>query len=244
MVEKSKLSDLVQRSYAEMRRFGENLGVAGQNTFGVGEVWSGRDVLGHVVEWGRRKVTDFNAIIKGEAPPEYPDDDQANAEIAAEYRQISWEELLRRMDEGLRGNLALIERLSEQELEDPQRYSSLDGRPAWRDILSNAYNHALASHLRPWYNTHGQADYATRLAEEETQRLLDFNDSADWQGVTIYNLGCQYALAGDKHKALEKLREAYRLNPQLRQFSSQDPDLASLRGEPEFEALAEQPSQR
>jgi hypothetical protein len=237
MVQKSKLIELVRRGHAELERFADQLSEAERNTRGVGEHWSARDVLSHVVGWKKRNIEYFNSIDRGETVQFSEDTNAENAAMADEYRKLSWDELRAVMDRSLESVLALVERLTEAELNDPQRYAFLQGRPAWRSIMGDSFMHPLATHLRPWYIQNGQREYATQLAEEETRLLLDLNDDPEWQGMTLYNLGCQYALMGEKDRALEKLAAGLRLNPGLGEFSRQDPDFASLHSTPEFEAV-------
>jgi hypothetical protein len=44
---------------------------------------------------------------------------------------------------------------------------------------------------------------------------------------------------GEKEKAIERLKQALDLNPELTEWSKEDPDLASIREEPECLALYE-----
>ena len=52
-----------------------------------------------------------------------------------------------------------------------------------------------------------------------------------------YNLGCAYALADRIHEALDSVVIALTLDPSLASHARQDPDLESLRGDPEFDML-------
>lgn len=237
MVKKSALIALIERGQAELVRFADNLTPAEQNTIGVGTTWSARDLLAHLVAWKTRNTEYFNQSDRGETVPSVADIDHENADIVEASRKLSWEELRRQVDDVLPAAMALVERLSEEELNDPQRYPHLDGRPAWRNIMGDAFLHPLASHLRPWYIAHGQVEYASHLAEEEARLQLDLDDAPDWQGVTIYNLACHYALIGEKDKALKKLEEGLQLNPTLAQFAPQDGDFASLHDDPDFKAI-------
>ncbi|MBS2024388.1 MAG: tetratricopeptide repeat protein, partial [Deltaproteobacteria bacterium] len=58
-------------------------------------------------------------------------------------------------------------------------------------------------------------------------------------GFVMYNLGCAFALAGDKARAVERLRAAMDngLDPQIMLGIGKDTDLASLRGDADFLAL-------
>jgi tetratricopeptide (TPR) repeat protein len=95
----------------------------------------------------------------------------------------------------------------------------------------------MAMHLGPLFIERGEKEYATELQEEAAKLLLELDESQSWQGVVGYNLACHYALAGETKIAIEKLREALELNPELTEWSKEDSDLASLREEPGYIAL-------
>jgi hypothetical protein len=55
--------------------------------------------------------------------------------------------------------------------------------------------------------------------------------------VVHYNLACYYALAGAAGQAIEALRDALKLHPDLSGWSREDTDLNSLHGNPDYEQL-------
>ena len=59
-----------------------------------------------------------------------------------------------------------------------------------------------------------------------------------------YNLGCSYALLGDRKNALDALRRAIDLGYHDAEWMRNDHDLTSLRGDPEFEELLRQASRQ
>jgi len=52
-----------------------------------------------------------------------------------------------------------------------------------------------------------------------------------------YNVACLYALEGRAEEALDCLAECIRLGFGNREWIARDPDVASLRGHPRFEAM-------
>jgi adenylate cyclase len=52
-----------------------------------------------------------------------------------------------------------------------------------------------------------------------------------------YNVACLYSLEGQTERAIECLEEAVRCGFGNREWFERDPDLASLRGHPRFQAL-------
>ena len=61
--------------------------------------------------------------------------------------------------------------------------------------------------------------------------------------VGAYNLACFAALSGDPRRALIRLRHAVALGFPTT-LISQDPDLERLRGDPEFQAILAETSQK
>ena len=83
--------------------------------------------------------------------------------------------------------------------------------------------------LAPLYDAGEYAEVADRLravVEEHQQYALLF-----------FNLACCESLTGQTANALDHLRRAIVLNDEFRGLAMDDPDLASLRGDPAFEEL-------
>jgi tetratricopeptide (TPR) repeat protein len=78
---------------------------------------------------------------------------------------------------------------------------------------------------------HGVKDY--ERAVEVMRRALDAHPD---NPNVLYNLACVEALAGGQAAALEHLRRAIELDPRAKKWARSDPDLESLRGEPDFPA--------
>jgi predicted Zn-dependent protease len=57
--------------------------------------------------------------------------------------------------------------------------------------------------------------------------------------ILIYNMGCMQALQGNRSEALQSLEKAFSLRPSLVTTAHEDPDLVSLRDDPQFTALLE-----
>ena len=65
-------------------------------------------------------------------------------------------------------------------------------------------------------------------------KATEFPDVAQ---TAAYNAACAYALKGDKDKALEWLEKAMGFGFARPEVAEVDSDLASLRGDPRFQAL-------
>jgi rhodanese-related sulfurtransferase len=131
--------------------------------------------------------------------------------------------------------VAQVERMSEAELTDPNRYEWQAGSALWKETLGNGVWHPY-DHMTKLYLARGDAERALGI----NQALIDtlqVDAPAELRGDAIYNLACLYARHGRIDQALAALRESLSLNPKLIEWSRQDTDLDSLRAEPAFQAL-------
>lgn len=86
--------------------------------------------------------------------------------------------------------------------------------------------------------TYGQKDWTGALSVlDRMMKLADSTENGEARAAVHYMRGCIHALAGQKGQALEALRQA--LAAGFTEYSkySTDPDLDSLRGDAEFQAL-------
>lgn len=126
--------------------------------------------------------------------------------------------------------------LSEEELSDPERYEWMNGRPLWRSIAFTSFYHAL-QHVADLYAKRGDLVYANEIQESAADLQISLQDSDEWRGTVLYNLGCHYAITGQSEKALAKIGEGFNLYPDLKKWAPEDPDLANLRDQPLFATL-------
>ena len=83
-----------------------------------------------------------------------------------------------------------------------------------------------------------QAAPLMRTDPDSAHQILEDGLAAWPDSPTIqYNLACLEALQGHPAEALFALRRAVELRPEAAEWAREDRDLASLRGDPEFEAL-------
>ena len=110
--------------------------------------WSISGVLAHFVNWEAELVTALHKIDQGKSPTALlramGDRDAYNA---ARHEEMKGRDLDRIFDDlqGVRGQLEeWIEDFSERGLEDPQRYPALKGKPLWKLIAENSFEHEAA----------------------------------------------------------------------------------------------------
>lgn len=233
---KEKLIELVRRTQQEQRIFAAKLTDQERAQVGTPEQWAAKDVVAHIYSWVNSTMERHAMAMRGETPPELLDDDPQNAIFFQAHRHKSWEQLQREIDDLCDRVVAWIEGMSDDDLTDPNQTPWHGGRPLWNRIASNNGFHALV-HLAEYHAKHGRQPYALQMYETLAPLLLSLSDTPEWQGLTVYNLACYHALAGDKERALSELAEALRLRPDLTDWSKEDSDLNSLRGDPAYQAL-------
>jgi adenylate cyclase len=114
------------------------------------------------------------------------------------------------------------------------------------DEAIEAYRRALLvteSHLR----LHPNDPRAATMRAVSLSRLGQPGEALDWarraldidreDGGIRYNVACLYALQGMRDEAIDCLEECVRLGFGNAAWIARDPDLASLRGDPRYEAL-------
>jgi tetratricopeptide (TPR) repeat protein len=233
---KAKLVDLLQRAHKEERKFFASLSDDECSAMGTPECWSVKDVAAHLAEWKARMGRRLVAARRNETPPTYDDVDEANAEIFEQYRHQSWADVLKALERAHGELVEQTQAMLDSDLVDAERFPWQEGWPLWRSIVGSGYSHPV-QHLAQLYVERGKRDVATQIQETAAELLASLDDSPNWRGVTIYNLACHYALSGEREKAIAKLGEALQLNPDLTEWSKQDPDFASIREEPTYRSM-------
>ena len=89
---------------------------------------------------------------------------------------------------------------------------------------------------RAWYT--GATDLSRLGERDKALRWVDRAVSLDpGDGAVLYGSACVYALLGESERALDALERGIKAGFGRREWAEKDPDLASLRGSPEFQKL-------
>jgi tetratricopeptide (TPR) repeat protein len=233
---KPKLIGLVERAYREEQALVASLSKVERSIEGEPDRWSAKDVIAHLAAWKERRAQNLAAVARGESPTRFEDYEQVNAKDFEEYRDWSWAKVLEQSADVHRYLVEQVEAISEVGLASTDALPWQGSRPLWQFVAGSGFTHPM-SHLAQLYLARGQSGYATKLQEEAADLLAELSENGSWQGIIQYNLACHYALIGEIDRALEGLREALLLNPELTEWSKQDSDLASIRDAPGYQAL-------
>ncbi len=235
---KSALIDLIQKTHVEQRAFWDGLGEAERSAQGTPNHWSPKDVAAHIIVWNDRLAAQLEAAARGHTPEQFEDFEEANRQVFEANRERSWEDLLSYEEKVSPRLVAAVAGLSDEMLNDPERFEWTNGRPLWWRVGFTVCFHAL-DHLSKLYLEWGDSHRAQLFQERIVQDMGPLDDSDGWQGTVIYNLACFYALSDQPGPALERLRRAFELNSWLIDWSKEDSDLDSLRELTDFQALYE-----
>jgi hypothetical protein len=196
--------------------------------------WTPKDFQAHLTAWKAVQANRFSAARRGIEPEDEPkgETDEVNAAFRAARADWTWEAIAQEADE-------VSERLfREISASDPEQI------PDFGQLVASAFGngpfHALPHFA--WLQDAGVPIDVARVEQfaadlEEALRSIELPDVDS--GTAMYNLACYHALAGRLEEARSLLRVAFVKRPDLGEFSLQDDDLKSLRGElPELAAAA------
>ena len=103
-------------------------------------------------------------------------------------------------------------------------------------VLRNSYTHPRL-HMDAYLKENGHVDRAHKLAEDAVADMRTAGAPSIVLGTVLYNLACVRVQQSRKDEAIELMREAIPLRPDLRELAVGDPELAQLRDEPRFKEL-------
>jgi hypothetical protein len=233
---KKQLLDLLSKSHQHELDFMADLSEAEREMEGTAQDWAVKDEIAHIATWNSITVERIRAFMAEESPPGYEHLDAYNEEIFQRHKGDSWQQVQDFHERAYQELLEQVQLITEDDLLDGQRYDWLAGRSLWRRTIHTGYFHPQG-HIALYLSNHGDKDRGNQLMEELTKTMLTLDESAQWQGQSIYNLGCFYAQTGENEKAIKNLGRAFSFGQDLIEWSKTDTDLDGIRDEPGYQAL-------
>jgi len=235
---KTGLLDLLGRAQADQRELLAALSDEERAALGTADRWSIKDVVLHIAFWKKRQLERLGAAARSETPVESEHYDQVNARVFEEWRERPWQAVIDESERIFDALVAQVREFDPAALADSNRYTWQEGRSLLRSLVGNGFWHP-ESHIAQCYIDRGDLPRATRMQEELTEQLGQYGDQLAPRGEALYNLACFYATSGQADKALALLPDALRLQPDVREWSKEDPDLVALHDLPAYQALYE-----
>jgi hypothetical protein len=194
--------------------------------------WNPKDFQAHLTAWKSRQADRYAAIREGtELAPMDQEEDVINAELRATRIDWEWSAIVAEADQVAERLAGEIRQADPEEIRSSERLLS--------GTFGNGVLHTL-THVR-WLVEAGVPLDRGRVATFEDEAFRVISDGAipdKGRAVGLYDLACYRALGGATDLARTLLRDAFRLDPELVEFSRTDDDLVSLRDE--IDGLARQ----
>jgi len=229
---KTRLIQLLDLAHAFQQQLLAGFSSEANQRSGTWEQWSLKDELAHIIAWQLNSLARIAAFIHAEPVPDFNDFERLNRAIFDTNRDRSWAEIVAEGDRAFAEYAQIVESFSEEELSRPMRLSDREERSLAVQILGNGFEHAVV-HYADYYRRHGELAKGTQLYRASVAAVADW---PELYGAARYNLACFLAISGQTALAVAELREALLLRPDLIEWSKQDTDLNSLRGEPASQA--------
>lgn len=237
---KDGLIHFIECTGEEIRAFIDGLSDEARAEKGTLERWSAKDVVAHLANWMSNRSEQLAAIPRGEIHLGFGPVNITNAASFERHRLEPWPSVLAFLEGARNQFISQVRSVPEAALFE-ERHSWIPNLPLWRAIARTSLIHPCL-HLSTYFRQHSQPEAATKVLEFATDTGETLQGPPDWQATGPYNLACNYALIGDRERALEYLGGALDLFPGFAELAQQDNDLASLRDDPAFQALVDKAS--
>jgi len=241
---KAKILSLLQFARQEEERFVDQLSGPERALSGTPESWAARDFLVNITLWKELQTQKLAMAMRGEVPPVWRDMDlihKLNSEAFARSQGLAFEDVLAEGRRVFAGLVSQVEGMSEEELDDPNRYDWQEGEPLWQETLGNGLWHPFGQ-LTNYYVQRNDKPSALQVQDSLLQEVRRTALLPETLGVALYNYACFAATNGWPELALVALPEALHLRPTLIEWSRKDPDFDTLRSNPTFTAIFEDPA--
>jgi ketosteroid isomerase-like protein len=158
-LDKSALLTHIRASYDRFQARLAPLSEAQLTTPGAIGTWSIKDVLAHLTAWHELGAKEYQAIVQGQAPLLEPEGevDQDNARLIEPYRTQSLHEVQAAFRTAFQQVVEAVERLSETDLFEADRFLWRGGHALWEGIANNTFAHydEHAGMIAAWLDTVG-----------------------------------------------------------------------------------------
>lgn len=229
---RATLVALVKSGQAHEEAFRALIPAEERERVGTVEQWAPKEVIAHLGYWKQAQADRLNAAVSGEPVRDLSDFQTVNTESWPEHARLTWDESVARSDAATHTLIAALEAIA------PETLAGDDAAAIrWMSsTLGNTTDH-VAAHMSDFFLSHGDVEGAKRVNQALLDEAIAANLGPVVEGSARYNQGCFYALNGFADEALESLRQAFALRPDLVEWARQDTDLNSLRANPAFQAL-------
>lgn len=224
------LLKLLQSAYEAQQAWLAELSAEERATICKGEAWSARDHIVYLTLEREGMSLRLEATLRGESAARYPGIEVLHAQVfESRNTHRTFEDILREAQAAHDRLIALVQRLSEEDLTTLGRVDWIDpSEPLGVAILGAAYAPPLEQ-LAHYALDQRDLARSTQMQELLVEQVMRENVPDSAKGLALYNLACYYATHNMVEKAPDKLREALCFYPHLREWALNDPDLLRVR---------------
>jgi hypothetical protein len=145
-IDKASILDEMRTNYAALEEILAPLDKTQMTTKGVIDGWSIKDILAHIASWHHRLLTWLDAAIRSEEPtlsgPDSVEEmDALNSQFYEENKSRSLDEVLTEFRTTHQRIMDIVQAMREDDLISPQRFAWTQGRPLWRLVAGDTYEH-------------------------------------------------------------------------------------------------------
>jgi uncharacterized protein (TIGR03083 family) len=157
MADRMNVADVaasIHETSTELERLLAQLSVEQMNRPGAVGVWSVKDVLAHLAYWQRYGAALLTAAARGETPNLEGDDEteRNNASVVSQYYQRSLAATIADWQAAREDLLDRLAQISDEDLNNPDRFAWSNGRTLLDRIAGNSYDHEQEhiEQIREW----------------------------------------------------------------------------------------------
>ncbi len=142
-ISKSQLFEKIRNRQAEFEELLAPLSETQMITTGVTGAWSIKDIVAHLNAWQSVLLNRLRAAATGGEPtvPQNYNVDDMNERFYQENKARSLPDVMAEFRYNYQKILEAVALLSEDDLNNPHRYSWWDGEPFWPNIAGDTYEH-------------------------------------------------------------------------------------------------------
>jgi rhodanese-related sulfurtransferase len=240
---KQSILDLLLFARQQEQKLVDSLSDTERNARGTPDAWLAKDFLANIMHWKELQTQKLAAVCRGEVPPIWKDMEvvhHINSQTFTHYHGYTFEEIQQKAGQVFHAFVAQVEKMSEEELNEPGHYAWQEGERLRNEILQHGVWYPC-DQLTTFSLQQGHRQFAFDLQEALLEAVRKSALPAEGIGITIYNLACFYARNGEFEKAILLLPEALQLRPPLIEWAKHDSDLDGLRANPAFQSIFADP---
>ena len=153
---RAELLEALRSSREELDQAIAGLGESDLASPGVAEGWSAKDLLAHITAWEAEMLKALGQARLGRKPTgavvESPDVDALNARWQKETAKKPLDKVLADMEAARKQTIKQVERLTDEDLNDPRKYAWLKGTTLAELIAGETFEHERehAAQIRKW----------------------------------------------------------------------------------------------